>query len=520
MQTPLQAQKSLQEIQTWLMESIAQKLGFSQQDIDPHKPLTAYGLDSLRAVEISRELGTWLGRELPAYLLLDSDRDSIDSLAQYLASPAPIEIAASQVIESPRKPTVKQMFNQLWSKSSQLVEPICNRPAFNRAVSKALSLVQKTATPQIAATCSTFPPNYYPQEQLISIFSQNLDRKDLDLDIENIIRFFTNVTIRGRHFGLSPDWDGAGERQTLEAAIDIAVDLAEKAVGNLLEKTGLAPDDISQLVDVTILPATPSIGARLMSRIPFPANIKRMSLYGVGCMNGVHALARIQDYLKAHPQEAVILISVELASVLWQGSFQKDLQFYLEQLPSNPQKYEQMINMTLVTAALFGDGAIAVLAVGAEHPLARPGQPQIIDSRSNVVPDTVDLIGVDISIERGNVRATVKPEVPDLLPDAIRQTIEPLLAQSNLSIRDVSHWLIHPGGPKIVKAIEEAFELDENALWLSYETLAQVGNLSSAHALYMLEQLLVSDKSPAPGDYGLLVAMGPGLSQESVLLKW
>ncbi len=239
-------------------------------------------------------------------------------------------------------------------------------------------------------------------------------------------------------------------------------------------------------------------------------------------MNGVHGLARIKDYLKGHPDEAVILVSVELASVLWQGSFQKDLHAYFAQLASDPYKYEQLIRMTFVTAALFGDGAMALLVVGANHPLANSlgtMQPQMIDSRSNLA-NTVDLIGVDILIKNSSFRAIVKPEVPNLFPDAIAETIEPLLKKNNLTYDDISHWILHPGGPKIVQAIENQFGLDEDALSLSWATLKEVGNLSSAHVLYMLNQLLSSDNPPKAGEYGLLVAMGPGLSQEAVLLRF
>ena len=179
--------------------------------------------------------------------------------------------------------------------------------------------------------------------------------------------------------------------------------------------------------------------------------------------------------------------------------------------------------MTLVTAALFGDGAVALLAVGHKHPLyksKRTCQPQIVDSRSNIVPHTSSLIGVDIMLNNSSFRAIVKPEVPDLLPSAIAETIKPLLERNNLALEDISHWILHPGGPKIMRAIEERFELNPDALSLSWLTLAEKGNLSSAHVLYILEQLCLSASPPVQDEFGLMIAMGPGLSQEAILLKF
>ena len=344
----------------------------------------------------------------------------------------------------------------------------------------------------------------------------------MNLDLEEVDRFFTNVNLEGRHFAMSPA-NNSDREEALEKGIEAAEDLVATAIGNLLKSQGLKPQDISMVVESSLLPATPSIFARVMNKFDFHGDIKRLSLYGVGCMNGVHCLSTIKDYLDGHPNEAVILVSVELASVLWQGSIQKDLNHFLAHYSEDPQQYDSSIKMTLVTAALFGDGAVALLAVGHKHPLyksKRTYQPQIVDSRSNIVPDTSSLIGVDIMLNNSSFRAIVKPEVPDLLPDAIAETIKPLLERNNLALEDISHWILHPGGPKIMRAIEEKFKLPQQALSLSWLTLAEKGNLSSAHVLYILERLCMSASPPLQDEFGLMIAMGPGLSQEAILLKF
>jgi alkylresorcinol/alkylpyrone synthase len=525
MQTQPSNNTQLDNIKTILTELIVDKLKIPQQDIETNKSFHTYGLDSLKSAEILKGIEVKLGLQLSFSFL--EQNDSLETLAQSIASKItkqPLSTLKTEEIAKISPSRLQKIFNHLGLVGEQLLHPAMNPPhrrvTLAKPKTKALSLKTKAAAPQVVASCSAFPDAYYSQEQLVKAFHDSLVREEINVDLEEITRFFTNVTIKGRHLALPPE-NNLENKETLEAGLEVAVDLAEKAILQLLAKTGLDPEDISQVVEVSLIPATPSIFARLISRIPFPPHTKRMSLYGVGCMNGVHGLGKINDYLKGHPSEAVILVSVELASVLWQGSFQKDLQLYLKQFALDPEKYEQLIKMTLVTAALFGDGAMALLVVGPEHPYATAfRQPRIIDCQSNIVPDTVDLIGVDILIRNGCFRAVVKPEVPALLPEAIKQTIEPLLERNKLTKKDISHWILHPGGPKIVQAIEEQFGLHEDALKLSWETLAQVGNLSSAHALYMLNQLLISDKPPRPGEYGLLIAMGPGLSQEAVLLQF
>ncbi len=370
----------------------------------------------------------------------------------------------------------------------------------------------------IVATSTGFPPQYYAQEVLATALRKFCMAMDLDFDLDTIDRFFTNVTIKGRYFTLPLDsfYDIPGPGATARAAIEASVNLSEGNVRRLLEKTNLDPQEISQLTSVTLTAAVPSIDARLMNWIPFSTHLKRFPLFGFGCLGGAAGVARVADYLEGHPSEAAILFSVELASALWQGSLQLDLQSMISGLPQDPSLYSDIIS-TIVTAALFGDGSAAVLMVGRDHPLAQPGLPRVIDSRSSWLPNTVHLMGMDI-VDTG-FRNILRPQVGDYVKVGLRQAIDPLLEAHNLSVEQISRWIVHPGGPKVLDAIEEELGLDEQALQLSRQTLAQVGNLSSATVLYMLNETLSGEQPPA-GSYGLLMAMGPGFSQELILLQW
>ncbi|HEY9728768.1 MAG TPA: 3-oxoacyl-[acyl-carrier-protein] synthase III C-terminal domain-containing protein [Chroococcales cyanobacterium] len=370
----------------------------------------------------------------------------------------------------------------------------------------------------IVATSTGFPSQYYPQEFLATALRKYCLAMNLDFDLDTIDHFFTNVMIKGRYFALplKSSYDSPGLKATVKAGIEASVNLVEGTVYKLLEQAAIEPQQVSQITSVTVTPATPSIETRLMNRIPFSPSLKRMPLSGVGCMGGAFGVARMADYLKGHPKEAAILFAVDLSSVLWQGSLQQDLFSMIHRLPSDPSQYSDII-MTIVTAALFGDGSGAVLMVGHDHFLAQPGQPQVIDSRSIWLPNTVDLM--ELLLVDNGFRQTLKPEVVDFVGVGLRQAIGPLLADHNLSIDKISRWIVHPGGPKIITAIEKEFGLDDQALQLSREALAQIGNIASPTVLYILDKTL-SGEQPPPGSYGLMVAMGPGFSQEVILLQW
>jgi alkylresorcinol/alkylpyrone synthase len=370
----------------------------------------------------------------------------------------------------------------------------------------------------LISTATAFPEHYYPQTVLAAALRRFLTVADLDFDQEQIDRFFTNVKIDGRYFALPLDslLDPPTWEVSISRGLEASLNLAETAINKLLEKTNVKPQDISLLASVSMTPAIPSLDGRLMNRIPFSSNLKRLPMNGVGCMGGAIGISRVADYLKGHPKEAAILFAVEISSALWQGSLQANLTSLIRRLPENPSLYSEII-MDIITAALFADGCGAVLIVGAEHPLAKSGLPQVIDNRSFLVPNTVELMGLEV-VDSG-FRNILRPEVSDSLKQGLRPLINGLLADNNIELDNLYRWIVHPGGPKVIDTVEAEFGLDSRALQLSRNTLAEVGNISSATVLYMLDKVLSGEQSP-PDPYGLLVAMGPGFAQEAILLKW
>jgi alkylresorcinol/alkylpyrone synthase len=209
---------------------------------------------------------------------------------------------------------------------------------------------------------------------------------------------------------------------------------------------------------------------------------------------GAAGIARAADYVRAFPEQTAVLLSVELCSLNWQK--------------------DDVSTANLISAGLFGDGAAAVIVTGDDTPL--PGI-TIVGTRSTFYPDTEDAMGWDIS-EKG-FRIVLSPSVPQIIREHFRTDMDEFLADHGLSRDDITSWIIHTGGPKVLQAVEAALELKPEALEASWTSLAQVGNLSSASVLVVLEEHLKHRRGEA-GTYSVLAAMGPGFCSEIVLLRW
>ncbi len=319
-------------------------------------------------------------------------------------------------------------------------------------------------------------------------------------NLDRLERIHHNVGVNGRHLALAIDEYESlnGLEAKNNAWIRCALDLGETVLCSLLEKAKMKPDEISQIIFTTVTGiGVPSIDARLMNRIPFSPNLKRLPLFGLGCVAGAAGIARLADYLAGHPGEAAILLSIELCSLTIQS--------------------DDFSIANIISSGLFGDGSAAVLMVGKDHPQAGNGLPRVIDNRSIFFPNTEQVMGWDVG-DRG-LKIVLSAEVSELAEVHLRGGVEAFLAEHGLSIGDIRHWIAHPGGPKVIQAMEKGLGLNEHALDLSRESLAAVGNISSTSVLLILEETL-APVQPEPGTYGLLMAMGPGFCAELVLLQW
>ena len=350
----------------------------------------------------------------------------------------------------------------------------------------------------IVTAASAFPEHYYRQEDITAAMQKLW--AGCPSSLERLASFHRNMQINGRYLALPLEeyLRPSGFRERNQAWIQIALDLGERAICHVLDQANLDASEIDQIAFTTITGiAAPSIDARLMNRIPFSRYLKRMPLFGLGCMGGAGGMARIADYLVGHPKEAALLLSVELCSLTIQ---QNDLS------PEN-----------MVSTGLFGDGAAAVLMVGTEHPLANESQPRVVASRSVFFPETEYIMGWDMC-DTG-FKVVLSSDVTEKVKTDLGPALDDFLRQNRLCSAQIDRWLVHPGGPRIIQAIETELGLKVGMLDRSREQLASFGNLSSAAVLVMLEKAL-REEPPLPGMHGLLMAMGPGFNAELILIEW
>ncbi|UJR81171.1 Isopalmitoylresorcinol synthase [Sandaracinus amylolyticus] len=352
--------------------------------------------------------------------------------------------------------------------------------------------------PSVASTAIAFPRHRYTQAELADAAQRVLPEGMLrDGALQ---RFFARVGVESRCLALPAEQYGSlhGLKERNDAWLSAAMDLAEEVVQRALDEAGLRASDVSLLATTTVTGiAVPSIDARLMNRLPFDPSLKRLPLFGLGCLGGAAGLARVAEYLRAYPEEAAMLVSVELCSLTFQ--------------------LDDISVANLVSTGLFGDGAAAVLLVGAHHPLAdRAPRPTVLASRSAFFPDTERVMGWDV-VDAG-FKVVLSPDVPKVVAEHVRPAMDGFLEEYGLSRRDVERWVMHPGGPKVIDALEESLELAPAALEPTRRSLAEVGNLSSASVLCLLDEHRRA--APEPGSHGVLMAMGPAFCAEMVLLRW
>lgn len=391
---------------------------------------------------------------------------------------------------------------------------------------------------RILSVGSGFPRHYYEQGELLAALEELWARRHFNT--ERLERLHKNVLVGGRHLALPIE-----EYERLatfgaanDAWIEVAQEVGEAAVRDALDRAGLAPADVGSLYFVTVTGvATPSIDARLVNRLGLSPQVKRVPIFGLGCVAGAAGIARAADYVRGFPDEVAVLLSVELCSLTLQR--------------------EDLSVPNLIASGLFGDGAAAVVVAGEERARRmgeggaagggaeagvaagggatglgesggegggaaaaanrrQPG-PRVLATRSVFYPDSERVMGWDIT-ERG-FGIVLSADVPEVARKFLRDDVDRFLADNGLARGDIGSWVCHPGGPKVLEAMEQSLELPEGALDVTWRSLREVGNLSSTSVLLVLQDTLDHHRPP-PGTRGLLLAMGPGFCSELVLLEW
>ena len=348
---------------------------------------------------------------------------------------------------------------------------------------------------KIASAASAFPKHYYSQKFLLEKLQEYWG--DRLRNPQMLARLHRNVAVEGRHLAIPPEkyneittWGQAND-----IWIQVAQELGEQSLCRALHHAGLEPSDLGALFFTSVTGiSSPSIDAILINRMGLPTNIRRLPIFGLGCVAGAAGIARAADYVRAYPSQAAALVSVELCSL----TIQRD----------------DLSVANLISSGLFADGSAAVIVTGDD--LNARG-PEILATRSIFYPDTEQMMGWKVS-EKG-FRITLSPEVPVLIREHLGNGVDTFLADHGHKRADIGSWVLHTGGPKVLEATAAALDLHDGQLDASWDCLKKVGNLSSASVLVVLEDVM-KNRRPEPGTLGMLAAMGPGFCSELLLLRW
>ncbi|MGH3275483.1 MAG: type III polyketide synthase [Streptosporangiaceae bacterium] len=289
--------------------------------------------------------------------------------------------------------------------------------------------------------------------------------------------------------------DGIGPAN--DRYVEQATAVGEQAIASALSAAGVTAADVDLLIVTSVTGvAVPSLDARLIPLLGMRSDVKRIPIFGLGCVAGAAGLARLHDYLLAWPRHTAVLLAVELCSLT---------------VP-----VASSTTPDLVVSGLFGDGAVALVARGAL--VSTASGPRVIATHSEVIPGTADVLGWRLG--SAGFRIVLTAELASVVENHLGAGVRDFLAQHGLKIDDIMAWVCHPGGTKVIDAIQESLGLPGSALELTRRSLAEVGNMSSASVLHVLQQTIEDASRPPPGSAGLLIGLGPGVSIELVLLEW
>lgn len=313
---------------------------------------------------------------------------------------------------------------------------------------------------------------------------------------ERIRNIFLNSDIDYRHFYLEGEPNRSETSDQMNGRyLRGAIKLGRKAISSCLETLDLTESDIDLLAVCTCTGyVCPDLGSLLIAHMRFRDDVQRASIVGLGCAGALPTLQRVTDFVRAYPGRAALMLAVEICSAC----------FFVDNTLE-----------TVVGNAICGDGAAAFLLIAGQG--ADDRCPEVIDFESFLDTDQIDKVGLDH--HEGKLRIVLGAAVQHLAGPMIEQALARLFRRHGLSMADIRFWVLHPGGRKVIDNVQKHFALTEAQLRFSRTVLRNYGNMSSPTVMFVLDEVM-RNGDPQPGDLGVMVALGPGMAAEVVLLRW
>lgn len=353
------------------------------------------------------------------------------------------------------------------------------------------------SNPRIMGVGTAVTDQSYSQQELLDLF---------EITDPKVRSVFSNSAIARRYLTVPPRMADGGFAEEPQGALlrkhkKLAVGMGARAVHAALADAGITLADVDYLCCVTSTGfLTPGLTALLIRELGIDPSCHRVDVVGMGCNAGLNALNATANWAKANPGRVAVMVCAEACSAAY------------------------LMDSTMRTAvvnSLFGDGAaaIALMAPVGDDVVAELRGPQILSFASHIITDAVDAMRYDWDDEQSRFSFFLDPGIPYLVGAHAELVVDRLLTGAGLRRRSIRHWLVHSGGKKVIDAVRVNLGLTRHDVRHTTEVLRNYGNLSSGSFLFSYERLL-GERVVAPGDYGVLMTMGPGSTIETALVQW
>lgn len=352
--------------------------------------------------------------------------------------------------------------------------------------------------PKIHAVSTHCPPYALPQNMAEEFIKELFSGKIAKLD--RYLKVFKNGEIHNRQLAMPIEWykeeHSFSERN--ELYVELATEYTAKVIEDCLERASVEKEAVDAIIFISSTGiSTPSIEARVMNQLSLPIDIVRIPIWGLGCGGGAAGISRANDYCLAHPDAVVLVVCLELCSL----TFQPD----------------DLDKSNFIGTSLFGDGVACALVAGDEASLSsKETLPSIKGNASRLMPHSEDVMGW--RIEDSGLHVIFSKSIPPIVENWFAPFVHDFLNTHDSKAQDLTQFILHPGGKKVLTAYEKALNLPNDLLAPSSHILKNHGNMSSPTVLYVLKYIM--ENKPSKGEKGLMASLGPGFSGELVLLEW